>query len=186
MQYNLFEFLQGISDYRRGQGQRHSLDNVLSIVIMAIFSGESGLRGFTRFASSNKEELVSALNLKHGVPSFGTFRSILMGVNYIDLAEQFKAWMSKHHSLDTSFSLDGKVLRSTVSHPNDSMHDFVNVVSVFGHQTGLVHAFHAFRIKEMREAEALRVLLETLGMKGATFTMDAAHTQKKRLPSSAP
>lgn len=186
MQYNLFEFLQGISDYRRGQGQRHSLVSVLSIVVMAIFSGESGLRGFARFASSNRAELVSALNLKHGVPSFGTFRSILIGIDYVGLAEKFRAWMSKHNSLDQSFSLDGKVLRSTVSHPNDSMHDFVNVVSVFGHQTGLVHAFHAFHIKEVREAEALRELLETLGMKGATFTMDAAHTQKKRLPSSIP
>lgn len=190
MEYNLFEFLSGIADPRRSQGQRYSLDSVLAIVIMAIMSGETGLRGFARFAASNKTELIETFNFKHGVPTFGTFRSILLGINSIELAQKFKIWMSQYNFLDKSFSLDGKVLRSTVTHPNDSMHDFVNVVSVFGHQTGLVHAFDASHIKDKREAEAVRDLLNTLGINiknsGATFTMDAAHSQKKHLLSSVP
>ena len=39
MQYNLFDFLRSISDPRRGQGQRFSLEAVLGIIIMAILSG---------------------------------------------------------------------------------------------------------------------------------------------------
>ncbi len=184
MQYNLFEFLGDIHDSRRSQGQRFALTSVLSIVIMAILSGEIGLRGFERFAASNKRELIDAFHFKHGVPTFGTFRSILLGINTVELAKKFKIWMSQYNFLDQSFSLDGKVLRSTVTHPNDSMHDFVNVVSVFGHQTGLVHTFNASHIKDMREAQAVRQLIKTLGITEATFTMDAAHSQKKRLPSS--
>lgn len=50
-------------DARRSQGQRFALTSVLAIVIMAIMSGETGLRGFARFAATNKKELIDCMRL---------------------------------------------------------------------------------------------------------------------------
>ncbi|MBK8920589.1 MAG: transposase family protein [Saprospirales bacterium] len=86
MQYNLLEFLTDFSDPRRGQGQRHRLSVFLAMVIMAILSGHQGLKGFTRFMKNNEEELVSIFQLKHGVPSFGTVRTLLQSVSPEELA----------------------------------------------------------------------------------------------------
>ncbi|MBK8922067.1 MAG: transposase family protein [Saprospirales bacterium] len=77
MQYNLLEFLTDFSDPRRSQGQWHRLSVFLAMVIMAILSGHQGPEGgFTRFMKNNEEELVSIFQLKHGVPSFGTVRTL--------------------------------------------------------------------------------------------------------------
>ena len=177
-QYNLFGFLRKLHDPRRTQGQRFALYSILAITIMAILSGETGLRGFTRFAKSNESELVKTFSCKHGGPTFGTFRIILLSVNPIELAQHFKTWMSAYVELDDTFALDGKTLRSTVTHLNEALHDFVNITSLFGHKNGLVTAIKSFRIKETQEAEALRPLIASLGIKEVTFTMDAVHTQK--------
>lgn len=178
MQYNLFDFLRSISDPRRGQGQRFSLEAVLGIIIMAILSGATGLRGIERFAKVNKSDLVDIFGFKHGVPTFGTFRSILSALDPQKLAASFQEWMSTYAGMDEVYALDGKVMRSTVVHPNDELHDFVNIVSLFGHKSGLVQAFEPFHIQAMREDNALRQLVDKLNLTGVTFTMDAAHTQK--------
>jgi len=182
MQYNLFDFLKGINDPRRGQGQRFSLEAVLGITIMAILSGATGLRGIERFAKVNKPDLIDIFGFKHGVPTFGTFRSILSALDSQKLAKAFQLWMSTYSGMDDVYALDGKVMRSTVIHPNNELHDFVNVVSLFGHKSGLVQAMEPFHIQAMREDNALRNLVEKLNLTGVTFTMDAAHTQKKLLP----
>ena len=44
MDYKLFDFFNSLTDPRRGQGQRHKLTDVLTIIIMAILSGHQGLK----------------------------------------------------------------------------------------------------------------------------------------------
>jgi len=78
MDYKLFEFFDALKDPRRGQGQRHTFRNVMTIVIMAILTGEQGFRGFHRFAESNAEELNAVLDMKHGTPGYNTIRSVLI------------------------------------------------------------------------------------------------------------
>lgn len=181
MEYNLFNFFTELQDPRRGQGQRHRLEDVLLIVIMAILSGHQGLRGFSRFATSNSEELTNLLNLKYGVPCFFTIRAVLMGLNEDLLAEKFSTWLKAYHSEDTFVALDGKAVRGTSSGGNSSTQNFVSVVSAFGHRSGLVFGMKAFENGKSGESEALRQLVERLGMQDKVFTMDALHSQKKHL-----
>lgn len=182
MQYKLFEFFESLTDPRRKQGQRHRLEDVLQIVIMAILSGYQGLRGFTRFAESNEEDLINILDLKHGVPCFFTIRTVLMGLNEELLAQKFTTWLKDYHSNDDFMSLDGKAVTGTSIGGNSSSQNFVAVVSAFGHRSGLVFGMKAFENGKSGESEALRQLVERLGMKDKVFTMDALHTQKKHLP----
>ena len=64
MQYTIKEFFSTIVDPRRGQGQRHTLENIMTIIMMAIISGHQGIRGFCRFAENNETELTEVLKLK--------------------------------------------------------------------------------------------------------------------------
>ena len=182
MTYQLEEFIDHLHDPRRGQGQRHSLRNVLTIVIMAILSGYQGLRGFARFASANESELKSLLQLKHGVPCFFTFRAILNGLDDALLTQHFTAWVKTCQAveLDTCLALDGKAVSGSSRGGRSSLQNFVAVVSAFGHQSGLVYGMKSFENGKSSEAQALRDLVEQLGLQDKILTMDALHAQKKR------
>lgn len=183
MRYNLFEFFGSLSDPRRGQGQRHKFENILSIIIMAILSGHQGIRGFTRFARANATELTEALQLKHGVPGYSTFRSFIIEVNDQVLASKFIEWV-KHFApehADDVIALDGKAVRASISGGQTSAQNFVAVVNAFGHSSSLVYGMKAFENAKSGEAQALRDLIIQLGLKGKIFTMDALHAQKKHL-----
>lgn len=183
MQYNLFEFLQNIDDPRRSQGVRFPLPALLAIIIMAILSGYSGLKGFARFAKSNAKELVSIFALKHGVPTFGTIRTILLSLDKEVLTREFGNWMRQYFPQDepTWIALDGKGLNSTVSNAHESLQSFVFVVSAFAQKSGLVFGLTSFDNGKSGEGDALELLIQRLDLKGAIFTMDAIHTQKKDL-----
>jgi|GEM_PF-2552047 len=64
MQYEIIRFFATLSDPHRGQGQRHKLSDVLTMVTVAILNGYQGPKGFARFASSNQVELTEVLKLK--------------------------------------------------------------------------------------------------------------------------
>ena len=181
MQYNLLDFLTGFTDCRRAQGQRHSLPVFLAMVIMAIISGHQGLKGFARFMKANEAELSGTFGLKHGVPSFGTVRTLLQIVKPEELAKKFAHWMEKYLPLEAEvwLTLDGKALASTVRSPHNSLQSFVYVVSTFAQRSGLVHQMSSFESGKAYEAEAVRQMIEKLGLKGAIFTLDALHCQKK-------
>lgn len=180
MQYKIFDFFEGLTDPRRGQGQRHKLEHVLTIVIMAILSGYQGLKGFARFALSNEEELTRTLQLKHGVPCFFTIRAILSGLDEHLLSEQFTAWVKSYYPVpeDDFVAMDGKSVRSTTKGGNTKLQNFIAVVSAFGHQSGLVYGMKSFENGKSGEGEALRSLVKQLGLTDKVFTMDTLHAQK--------
>lgn len=180
MDYNLRDYFSGLKDPRRGQGQRHSLENILTIVIMAILSGHQGLRGFARFASSNKTELVNLLNLKHGVPCYQTFHKLLNTLNEGIIAEKFMIWMKNYHPQisDTYVALDGKAVKSSVKGGNTSAQNFSSIVSAFGHSSGIVYGMVSFQNKKSGEIQALQDLVSKLGLSDKVYSIDALHTKK--------
>jgi len=176
----MFDFLSGLNDPRRGQGQRHRLQDVITIVVMAILSGCQGLKGFARFAASNREELTEILTLKHGVPCFFTIRAVLTGLDEQLLAQNFINWVKIYHPGlgDEFIALDGKAVSSTTSGGNTALQNFISVVSAFGHQSGMVYGMKSFENGKGGEPEALRTLVGQLGLSEKVFTMDAIHTKK--------
>lgn len=180
MQYNLKAFFSTLSDPRRPQGQRHSLENILTIVIMAIISGHQGIRGFERFALNNAPELTEVLGLKHGVPCYYTFQTVLTALNEQVVVHHFISWMRQYQAdlADTFISLDGKVVKSTVHGGNTAFQNFISVVSAFGHQSGMVYGMKTFENGKMNERQVLRELVADLGLSDKVFTVDALHTQK--------
>jgi hypothetical protein len=181
--YDIKSFISTIDDPRRAQGQRHTLENLVIIIIMAILSGYQGIRGFARFAQSNEKELIEVLQLKHGVPCYYTFQVLFVAINAQVLAQKFTQWMSQYQAqlADTFLSLDGKVVKSSVNGGNTALQNFVSVVSAFGHQSGMVYGMKSFENGKSGEIQALRDLVSDLGLTDKVLTIDALHTQKKHL-----
>ena len=184
MDYKLIEFFDSLEDLRRMQGQRHSLRNILIIVIMAILTGEQGFRGFHRFAKSNAEELTEVLDMKHGIPGYNTIRSTLLSIEEEVLVKEFIKWTQNYLpgiATDEFISLDGKAVRATTEGGNTSKQNFVSLVNAFGHESGVVYGMQPFENGKSGEAQALRDLVKKLGVTDVVFTMDALHSQKKLL-----
>ena len=181
MEYNLQDFLSKVKDYRRGAGQRYPLWAVLSMIIMSIISGAKGYREFGRFMKANQESLIECFKLKHGVHSHVTIRAILRKLDLYTLTKSFRSWMSLCSPPDSAewLAIDGKSLSSTVTNPNDSLQNFVSVVSVFAQHSGLVYDLQAFENGKAFEPRIVRQLIRRLGLKDAVFTLDALHCQKK-------
>jgi hypothetical protein len=177
---NLVQVLSKLSDSRRAQGRRVSQESALAMVILSYMCGFFSYRKIATFARAHSELLSKELGLKHGIPSYITFREILIHTNERELIAAFNQWAADFVGLSAGewVSLDGKSLRSTVSDYNTSSQDFQSVVSVFVQNTGLVLAVDAYRNKKVSEIEVVRGLLSSLKDQNVHIVLDALHIKK--------
>jgi hypothetical protein len=179
---SLSECFSGITDPRRKQGIRVKLDQLLTMTVLSYLCGHFGYRGVARFCKANSSFFCEELNLLHGVPSHVTFYTVLSQLDSRALIEGFQKWVNSHAALQNTdwVSVDGKTLGGTVKDTQGSGQDFEGVVSLYCHQSGLVHAIEHYRrkSKEKGEAPLARQLMTALKDKGVVFTMDALHSQK--------
>jgi len=182
MENSLIHYLEQIPDCRERGGLRHPLPLVLLIVIMAIMSGEYGYRGMERFIERHRLALIKQLSIpKARVPSASVVRRVLLGLDYQEVEKQLNAWLKENVIMPKGegVSGDGKALKNTVSNYAKAEQNFVNVVSLFSHQKGLVLGVKVMENKKKSEMVTIQELLESLDLKGLVFTFDALHCQKK-------
>jgi hypothetical protein len=179
---SLIDYLKEIPDFREASGRRHPQWLILLIIIMGITSGEYGYRGLGRFVERHRLELIKMLAIAQArVPSYSTIRRVMMELNYEELTKVFSTWASQYGNVgsDKWAGIDGKGLKNTVTNCTSSEQNFVNVVSVFTHQRGIVLGVKAMENKKTSEIKTVQELLETLDLQGYVFTLDALHCQKK-------
>jgi DDE_Tnp_1-associated len=148
---------------------------LLTITLLAILSQKQGLRDFARFVQANAQTLTTLFHLKHGVPKYATFQSLFSHRDAQVLTDKFVTWLTTYSPVlaDKYISLDGKAVQSTVSGGNTSLQNFISVVSAFGQQSGLTHGMQAFQNNKSGEGQALRDLVEKLGLQDKVYTADA-------------
>jgi hypothetical protein len=184
MAKNLIYYLEQIPDPRDKSGLRHPLPIVLLIIIMAILSGHYGYRGIGRFLERHRRSLIELLSIpKSRVPSYSTIIRVMMTLNYEFVLKQFNDWIQSNGMLPSGewVSIDGKALKNTVTNYSGQEQNFVNFVSAFSHQKGLVLGLKVNKNKDQSEITTVQELLELLDLKGVVFTFDALHCQKKTL-----
>ncbi len=115
------------------------------------------------------------------MPCYYTFRAILSSLDQALLVEEFIKWVKATLPIGTDdfVALDGKAIKASTEGGRSSLQNFVAVVNAFGHQSGVVYGMQAYQNGKSGEAQALRELVQRLGVKDKVFTMDALHTQKK-------
>ena len=178
---SLSEMFKSIPDFRRGQGLRYPLEDVLWMIFLGVSSGYAGYRPLATYAEANATFFTEIFGLKHGVPSHVTFREILTNLEKKAVKKSFADWCSiQDLSAYDWVSGDGKSLKSTLSNYDSDSQDFCSIVSIYVQKTGLCYIIEDFRNKKSGEAEILRTLLPSLKDKGVILTLDALHTQKKQ------
>lgn len=182
MNINLLEALAQVPDFRAPRGRRYPLRFILLLVIMGTMSDCFGYKALEDFGRRHHQALVESLELPPmGFPSDSTFRRVMMGIDFHQLAQVFTNWLcdwmpTQEHDW---LGVDGKSIKGTVSNYNQSYQDFVNVVSVFSSRTGIAIALEQFRNKESSEIAVVQSLLSALKLEGVVFTFDSLHCQKK-------
>lgn len=186
---NLIEELNQIKDFRRKQGQRFELPQVLLIIIMGIMSGRFAYREIATFAKANHVDLINQLKLKNSkIPSHVTIREIIMNVDFEFLNQAFSQWALGYVDIekDDWLSIDGKSIKSTVENYSNSYQNFVSMVSVFSQKRGQVIKTATFENKKVGEASVVQALLEMLDLHDVVFTLDAMHCKKNSTNNRKP
>lgn len=178
---NLIESLQTIRDFRAAQGRRYQLWLILLLIIMGTISGCRGYQALEDFGVRHYRVLSEKLGLTvNRLPSDTTFRRILHRLDFHLLTQQFGQWASSSFDIKPNewIAIDGKSIKGTVTEPQTAYQNFVNVVSLYSTQMGVVLATEQFESKNTSELKVVQNLLEALQIKGVVFTLDALHTQK--------
>jgi hypothetical protein len=137
-----------------------------------------------RFAKQHKTTLTKLLGLKHGVPSHVSLATIVNGLDYAAFQKALNDWSLSNLKKGAGPSkvvipIDGKAIKSSVTDVNGPEQNFVMFVSAFCARQGIVVYAEGMESKHQSEAAVVRGMVETLGLTGVVFTMDAAHDSKK-------
>lgn len=181
-QPNIIELIKTLKDYRRKQGQRHPLEVVLLIIIMAIMAGAKGERAIARFAENNKKDLIKALKIERGeVPTRYVFKGIIKNIDFFELQNIFYQWALKIVKIKEKdvISIDGKAIRGTVKNSHDKFQNFISLVSVFASKRKQILTTAKIETQKENEIPKVQELIAMLDLKNVTFTLDALHCQEK-------
>lgn len=176
---SLIENLKEVKDFRKSQGKRYRLWEVLLVVVLGVMSGHQGYREIGYFVKANEVILKRTFKLySEEMPSYSTIRRVMRGVDGKDLSKIVKEW-SRENSPKLkgieALAIDGKSLRSTVKDPGNQQQNMVIMVSLFSQETGLVLATEKFENKTGSEQAVAQEIIGKCGLKGKLITADALH-----------
>lgn len=174
---------QELEDPRSTINQRHPLDSVLVIALLAVLAGAGGPTAIARWAALKQDLLLQVLDLPNGIPRKDVFRRVLMALKPAAFQACFAGWLQSlrtEAAAETGIEqpilpVDGKTLRR--SHDRDKGLGALHSVSVWASEYGLSLGQVACDEKS-NEITAIPELLRLVDIKGAIITIDAMGTQK--------
>jgi hypothetical protein len=178
----LLAALEEIPDPRRRQGQRYALAHLLLFSVLAVLAGATSYRGIRVFIGVHRERLNATFGARfRRAPAVNTVRTLFQALDPAALEAAFR-----RHARTLSdgtptpeprvIALDGKTLKRSFDHLNDAA--AAHVLSAFACEAALILAHQEVR-DAPDEIPAVPALIEALGVRGALFTADALHCQKK-------
>lgn len=180
---SLIEYLKKVKDFRRKQGQKHPLWQILLIVIFGLMAGYLEYRALGDFAKSQQSSLRKYFHIRSPqAPSYSTIRRAMMGVDWSNLIDVFNQWAGQLAIGDEEsqwLAIDGKSLGSTVEYYRGSQQNFVSIISVFCQKNGLVLYLTKIENKHKSELHQVQDIARFSGIQNKVFTLDALHCQKQ-------
>ena len=161
---------------------------MLLVSLLGVMSGISSIRGLADFMERHEQEVADLFDLeKAKLPRYSSLRRMLHHVNAAEVATIFAEWVAQQCPLEAHqrVALDGKSLGSTVKAAHTARQDFISVVSACVHQHGWVVAQTSFHNGGTSEIGVVQAMLQQFNDQQVWVTLDALHTQKKRLNSSS-
>ena len=165
--------LEEAPDYRKGNGIRHKLADILIIGPMAFICNGNGYAAMRIFAERYGELLRSFLELPNGIPSQGAFERVFQNVDPKYLAINFRRWAddikyaAEQSGMATVLAgLDGKAIRRSKRAGKKAAH----AVSAFASELQIVSGEAAVD-KKSNEITAIPELLEMFCQKGVVIAI---------------
>lgn len=160
-----------ITDPRRSQGLRVTLEQMFSIIIISNLCGYFGGRAVSKFGKHHQSTFTEFLKLKHPVPSHVSFSDLLNRMDEQQAIAAFNEWASHFVPLEKGelISGDGKALGSTVKQAQGEHQNFTAIVSLFCQKSGLVYSLEQYRNAKVSEQNVVRFLVNQLKAKGLVF-----------------
>jgi hypothetical protein len=170
-----------LRDARRAQGKRYALEPLLCAIVMSLMAGANSLRTIEVFIGERRAQLNELFGTDWPkAPSWVGIRKFLLQLDEHDLESAVRTFAQKQASAPPGrqfIALDGKALRGSASRLEDIAAR--HIVSAFDHHD-LIVLGHIEVAEKSNEIPAAQALIESLGLQGRVFTMDALHCQKKR------
>ena len=162
---NLITSLQEIKDFRASRGRRYPLWLILLLIVMGTLSGCRSYYALEDFGARHYRAVSEQLGLEViRLPSDTTFRRILQKLDFETLAQQFEQWASRTIDIQAGewVAMDGKSIKGTGTLPGTAYQNFINMVSLYSSQQGVVLASQQFESKHNSELKVVQTMIEAL------------------------
>ena len=167
----VIEIFGKVPDYRKGNGIRHKLVDILMIGLLTIICNGNDFAAMVEFGRSRKEVLEEFLELPHGIPSEDTFERVFRNLDPLALQVVFEDFLQDLRD-NLHVSIDGKIIRGSRCEGKKAKH----VVTAFAGEMKLVLGQLATDEKS-NEITAIPELLDMFCRKGMVITIDAMGAQ---------
>jgi predicted transposase YbfD/YdcC len=174
--------LKTIPDFRKPQGQRYKLHNLLTIMVLAMLSGCDDFESMALYCEK-KADFLKDRGLLDGKnkPSHDLFRWIMLHLNKSAFSEILCAWLEsfekpavENESVEKRMiHIDGKVLRAT----RTSVHSRTALLVLNAYCSNTHVTIGEMLVgNKSSEKTAIPLIIETLDLKNDVVTIDAAGT----------
>ena len=173
----LLQWMEMIEDIRQQTKVRHSLKDILAIVLFATLANADTWEEMEDFAKNQEAYLRKYLELKNGIPSHDTIRRT-MGMVRTEYLQQLQLkWQellntNEGERIKKIICIDGKTMRSNKRGESKPNH----IVSAWSREDGYCLGQKTVDEKS-NEITAIPQVLDVIEMKGQVVTIDAMGTQ---------
>ena len=173
----LLEWMEYIEDTRQQTKVRHTLKDILVIVLFATLANADDWVEMALFAESYQDYLRKYIELKNGIPSHDTIRRVMGMISPEILQQLYGKWQERLDKNDGELlkkiiCIDGKTMCSNKRGKEKASH----IVSAWSKEDGFCLGQKAVKEKS-NEITAIPELLEKIQIKGQIITIDAMGTQ---------
>jgi len=174
----LLRAFDGLEDPRVERTRRHSLNDILTITVMAVICGADGFAQIAMFGRSKCQWLKTFLELPNGIPSHDTFGRVLSALDPQQFERCVVQWTAALAKVTRGqlVAIDGKTLRRSFQAAGGKA--AIHMVNAWCSSNRMALGQLATEQKS-NEITAVPKLLELLDLNGAIVTVDAMNCQKE-------
>lgn len=173
----LLQWMEVIEDIRQQSKVRHSLKDILAIVLFATLANADTWEEMEDFANGHEEYLHQYLELKNGIPSHDTIQRAMGMIRTEHLQQLQLKWQELLNSnegerIKKIICIDGKTMCSNKRKDAKPNH----IVSAWSREDGYCLGQKTVNQKS-NEITAIPQVLDAIEIKGQVVTIDAMGTQ---------
>lgn len=175
----LLQWIEYIEDIRQERKVRHSLKDIVVIVLFATLANADDWVEIATFAELYQDYLRKYIELKNGIPSHDTISRVMGMISPEMLQQVYGKWQAllnrnEGEILKKIIAIDGKTMCGNKQKEKKANH----IVSAWSKEDGYCLGQEAVKEKS-NEITAIPELLEKIQIKGQIVTIDAMGTQTK-------